>query len=1316
MNNIFIDWNKLSNLPDSDKISFEKFCFHVASIMFGDYGTVSYFYNTPGSEFYIELNKNMEHDGVVYAAGDVLGWQAKFWRGNRDDANSPLGSDHRKELENGFTLTCGYKPQIKLWIICTPGCVVQNAWDTLLSDLNKINPNCKILSWHKDLFEDIYLREPQKFNGLFHYYFGSHFIGVNQVNDVSRDTIECLKAKYDVDLHTPSAFERDLLSIVDDEIANSKIKEKLTALKRRADKDKKKVVINHRHWAYPLLSDNFIKAYEEDFGKRYALVEELNKIIQDTHTIKESAPQIKELMRNYIVDRNSRVEILRAESKSIYLSNRDDHRSIGDYLDELASRVRELEEQITDKENNESLIYLLRLQSQKTFAVFAEPGHGKTHFACSIVENRLKRNLPVIFISGNRFRNCESCERYLCELMHQPPQATIENVLDALDFLADVHKCKLPIVIDGLNETAPNEARWHDELPPLIRKIRKRKHLLLITTCREKDEYVKAIFGKENFQQVEGHIHLLGISMVDIDNTVRKYFHKYDICPTNDVVPSAFSNPLLLKMFCLTNSGLKDFILNEYSLASCMRKYCEDLLDKISTKDGRPSRIARYKIVEGLNQIAQLIWKRNNRSISFYSEFATKFDETYVERLVDEGMCFIMDRNNEEEQVQFSYDMMAGYHIAKSMIDQCATEDEFVEYTTGCLDLLFGDNRHSLAEDVTKSLFFLTPAKFNKQWFEIMPTKDIILSAVEHMDSVICYDQGLEALKRLLCVDVDADLRVGILNILSKRVIDQSNISHLSLFVPLFAKLSISEWDLFWNSKFAHYDTLNDAYSLLHDRFSSGKFKLIDKIIYAVCMCGITDKEFRFKFHSILQQFIEYNIDLSINLLDTVILFSDPFIFESVVSVITGLGLRKSNEDTLDKCIAILESFLGTYSSNYIVLLDDLETLYSYRESRFGKEYDRRLLSKNQNEVWNCENDGETYYDFFDYDYDKYNIRPLYSGSYRFKTFFSSEEVYGMLFSKINAMGYDRGLYKELQDKEYNETRYRKSLKCTYSHKYGRHALMELYGWMILNGYIKSEYKNTFRTSIVDIDPSSPIISPMRTYNNTSFLPRDHSTLSAWLKRSNIEYMKYQHVTNLHKKAGEWVLLRGYFSQKVEQRIGSIYLSGTSQLVPNDMCDNDVAKLPLYDSIDYDHAFACELGWRILEENEGYEKDSDIPRLLAEYGFSGWDSDRFKYQKLYMLNPEITQSIGLTFNMIDMSYYMGDEVVSMYYVNESDNFFFMRKDVVDVILRTYDAKIRFHIYEQRIADEGLPELIAGVNDKFIQNKDSIFYPYSTDVK
>ena len=270
---------------------------------------------------------------------------------------------------------------------------------------------------------------------------------------------------------------------------------------------------------------------------------------------------------------------------------------------------------------------------------------------------------------------------------------------------------------------------------------------------------------------------------------------------------------------------------------------------------------------------------------------------------------------------------------------------------------------------------------------------------------------------------------------------------------------------------------------------------------------------------------------------------------------------------------------------------------------------------------------------------------------------------------------------------------------------------MELYGWMILNGYIKSEYKNTLRSSIIDIDPSFPAISPMRTYNSISFLPKEPSLLSAWLKESNIEYMQSQQLTHLHNHMGEWVLLRGYFSQKIEDRTGRIYLSGTSQLVHISMDEGKVSKSYLSDSIDYNHAFACELGWRILEENEDYETDSDMPRLLAEYSFSNWDADRFKYKKMYMLNPEISQSIGLTFNMIDMSYYLEDEVVSMYYVNETDNFFFIRKDVVNKILRKYDAKIRFHIYEQRMVDDDASEFLTGIQDKYIQNEKDVFIAF-----
>ena len=126
-----IDWNKLASFPGDEKESFEKFCFHIAFYKFGEYGTVSYFYNTPGSEFYIELNKPLEYAGKHYSMGDVIGWQAKYWKGAKDDGNSPLDAGHIKELVEGFDKTIDYRANTKLWIVCSPGCFVQTQWDKL---------------------------------------------------------------------------------------------------------------------------------------------------------------------------------------------------------------------------------------------------------------------------------------------------------------------------------------------------------------------------------------------------------------------------------------------------------------------------------------------------------------------------------------------------------------------------------------------------------------------------------------------------------------------------------------------------------------------------------------------------------------------------------------------------------------------------------------------------------------------------------------------------------------------------------------------------------------------------------------------------------------------------------------------------------------------------------------------------------------------------------------------------------------------------------------------------------------------------------
>lgn len=78
----------------------------------------------------------------------------------------------------------------------------------------------------------------------------------------------------------------------------------------------------------------------------------------------------------------------------------------------------------------------------------------------------------------------------------------------------------------------------------------------------------------------------------------------------------------------------------------------------------------------------------------------------------------------------------------------------------------------------------------------------------------------------------------------------------------------------------------------------------------------------------------------------------DPFIFESIISIVTGIGLRAKETSTINNCISILEDYLANYNSNHIVLLDDLETLYSYGEDLYGQTYDRNILYKNRDEFW----------------------------------------------------------------------------------------------------------------------------------------------------------------------------------------------------------------------------------------------------------------------------------------------------------------------------------------------------------------------------
>lgn len=1288
-----INWAFLKNHGD-ERLEFEHFGFHVASCMFEDYGKIEYFYNTPGSEFYIELKKPLTFGGKTYNQGEVLGWQAKYWRGAKDDSNSPLDADHKKELRKGFEVSMSYRPNLKLWIVCTPGSFVQKEWDKLVVDLRTINCSCDFASWHREIFEDFYLKNSSQFNGIFKYYFGEKFIGLNKLFEISCTTLEVLKRKYDVELHTASDFESSLLSVVDENVASQKINGFISRLKMHADNDRKMPILNTYDWRYSKLSNRFINYYQEDFELRYQLIDKIYSLYYNRDNIVSKAEELLSLIDDYCNNRQIRVQIVNEEFQQIYSQGHDEYGGLNDYLTELARRARALESVLTKDDNfsKENLSSFLLLLSRKYFQVFAKPGYGKTHLACSLTDNMLKRNKPVLFFMGSSFRNCDSFQSLVLERLGLNGSMSFSDMLDCLDFLAKVHHCKLPIIIDGLNETAPNEERWKEELPALKVLLDKHSHLLLVTTCRDKTDYLQAIYGVDNYTEVDNHILLNGLVKEDLEVTVDKYFSKYEIRNATVEDLGAFENPLLLKIFCITNKNRSNIVVNNYSLVSCMDDYSNQLLSNISMHKGKIDKLAKHKLEKNLHRASYFLFENDTRYLDFYNQFAKIFEDKVYD-LINEGLCFTFEKNNGEEQVQYTYDMVAGFHIAKSILHGCGEEEDFKSFIDSNKGKFFGDKRHTLAEDIIKSLFYLVPIHYHKEWFEIMPNPEVINAAIDNLDIFLTSDNGRKSFVTILTeTECTTKIIEHLFNALYEKV-STYNIGYISSFLPFFTKQSGSILDQYWNSKYATYDVMQEAYSILHDRYVSNKFKNADLLSFALLMCGITDIEYRENFCKQAFLIIKKNNDEGLRICSLLLNTSDPFVREAVISVVTGLGLHSKDWKTLKKCIDILEKYLQNHTTTNVVLLDDLETLYSYAEVTFRQLHNRELLYKYADVKWS-DKIGKKWalFSVFDYDYDKSYIRPLFIPDYCHKTYYTSSQIYGMLQNMAECLGYDQDVCSMLQNEEYEKVSYRRQLKDKYAFKYGQAALYELYGWLLLNGKLENEYVGTFRTPLVRIDPSFPIVLQKRNLFTVFLLPQRNEDLGNWIKANVSDWQASLIMTKLPNRDGDWILLYGTCYQMMSEKNANIYLEWNSFLVPKDISPDEV-DLEFAEFIrEYDHAFLEELSWRELINTQTKHTEDNVS-ILVKYSFSEWTTKRFKYKSFVCLSSEICQMLELTFDVDRLAYTFANEDVSTSFIGDDSMFFFLRKDVVDKLLEMKKSYLYTQMEEHRSIIGKLPDTI-----------------------
>ncbi len=667
--------------------------------------------------------------------------------------------------------------------------------------------------------------------------------------------------------------------------------------------------------------------------------------------------------------------------------------------------------------------------------------------------------------------------------------------------------------------------------------------------------------------------------------------------------------------------------------------------------------------------------------------------------------CGIKDN---EDLVLFAHDMVAGYHIAQYLLTEYNTVKKMEQFTKDNFDVFFGENRHCFAEDISKNLFYLVPLTFGRNWCQLIPDdENSIFATIDNLDLILTSSSEVRVCVDLLLKHVETErVKQKICNALIDRILSQSNYSYLDIFIPFFKSLTSTELDVYWNSRFCGYDILNSLYYLLREKFWAQCDDENSKVVLLSLLCGITDDEFRVKFHGLLLNLVEEKLEL-LTICVTLLTIRDPFVFESLISIIAGVALRSNKLELVNSSIDALEKYLDNNPTNHIVLLDDLETLYSYRETKFKIKMDRSILKKNITEKWIVgeDVDGNDVYSFYDLDEERYYIRPLWQNE---RNNFKEEDVFKMLVLRITESGYRLEDYLEIQKRENEEFRYRYHLRRSYAQKYAMHALKELYGWMMLNEYIDGEYIHTLRSNVISIDPSFPLLPQQRNLMNICFMPHRDDDLSKWLEKSDIDILKKMSITSLPKLSGEWMLIRGMWRQQIDDRDEVLYVSSISQLVPKNVDQTDVSERMMNDYSIHSYAFASELCWREMQSSdEYYDEPLLYPPLMMMYE-CGTLSNQL-HSNLYFLNLEIVKKLGLRFDFKSMSYYWNNEKVSEYYISDSNQFFFLRRDIVDFVLKEYNAKLHNRFYEQRMVTHSNKKEQLNLPKYYNENEEDLFY-------
>lgn len=737
-----LDWAKFEHVagehPNAHAFSFESLCRGIVIRQFRKHGPIKELKNQPGVEFHLELGCD---DPRLGKKGAKVGWQCKWFQYKNDGG---LTTGAKNQIEHSLDTTKEHLPDLNIWILWTHKTLTK-ADQTWFYNLQKKYAFTLHL-WNESDLES-YLSGPAI--ELRANYFGELALTPDMLNEQHAKSVAPIRSRWIHEVHQSTDVERDIRRVLGEPSAWSDI----YVAKTKLDACLSTISGLARHEDYVDLSSDL-----EEFIAFCKQVISSCKVFESTVSGREidrianfaqSSEQTKNISQLLRLTRRQNLPL------SLYLTNAN-------------AVIKDIKKLLSEA---------VELFSHQLIAVIGKAGRGKTQLAAEVTNQNLDR-LAGVLLHGKKLRKGGTLDSLVQSISFASKEVeSFELLLSAIDAAAERNRCRVPIVIDGLNE-AEDPREWKNLLESIEIVLPRYSNVVLICTLRDGYQTRKHVGAvRSNSSAREGfaqqalpadcfELLLEGFNDEVTVQAIGKYFKYYNISANPLVAPrSFFSHPLNLKIFCeVTNRTRKSRVVVRSfpsSIYALFKEQVTHIGKTISEMINLSKRYTTNDVEDAVYYLGEALWEANGRGVlerdflQKYNQQPIDWDSNIVNLLSQEGMIFRDLVRRGEYHLSPAYDRLGGYIIAFYLMEHyCQSRDVSLFSSQEFLEKIFGDItlQHELSEDILHALVAIAPDYNLPNIWKIVPStfkKEVLSLSYLIEPNYICNETVCE-LKNLI--------------------------------------------------------------------------------------------------------------------------------------------------------------------------------------------------------------------------------------------------------------------------------------------------------------------------------------------------------------------------------------------------------------------------------------------------------------------------------------------------------------------------------------------------------------------------------------